>query len=356
MPVSFPHTVEPPASPVSTASARRSGRRTGRARAIMAGCVVGAAFACVVDLAGVVWGSNSHAVVPGRAYRSAQPTGPRLDEYADRHGIRTVISLRGPQHKQTWLDVTRTAQGRRLSLEVVTLSPRRLPSPSELQRLIEVFDRSEPPILIHCREGADRTGLASTAYVLLYTDADLTTARRHCSVRFGHLGLGREAAADEFFDRYVDWLARRGEAHSPARFRQWATTEYCPGPYRARLELVSGPVPAEIARSAQFVIRAHNTSTETWHFDAGGTGIHVDYTVYGPDGSLAWHDRAGLFEQTVPPGASVDLTLPIGAPTAAGRYELFVDLVGPKGTFTQFGSEPLTHEWDVSTPAEPRRR
>src|SRR5688500_911767 len=122
MPVSSPSTVEPQATPISAALARRAGRRTGLARALTTGCVVGAGLACLVDLAGVVWGPIFHAVVPGRAYRSAQPTGSRLDEYADRHGIRTVISLRGPQHKNTWLAEARVAQARGLSVEVVTLS------------------------------------------------------------------------------------------------------------------------------------------------------------------------------------------------------------------------------------------
>ena len=356
MSVHSPSTVEPRAKRDFATPMRRAARRGGLARAITTGCIFGAVLACLVDLARVVWGPNFHPVVPGRVYRSAQPTGPRLEEYVDRHGIRTVISLRGPQHKNTWLAETRAAQARGLSLEVVTLSPVRLPSPSEVGRLIEAFDRSEPPILIHCRQGADRTGLAATTYLLLYTDSDCRTAGRHCSLRFGHVGLRREAAADSFFEQYDQWLAEHGQTHTQARFRQWATTEYCPGPHRARLELVAAPDHAEVGEPFHFVLRAHNTSHQPWHFRSGGAGVRAEYVVDGPDGSVAYRDRAGLLDRTVAPGESIDLRLPVPAPASAGRYQLFVQLADPEGTFVQYGSEPLTHEWYAHSPAAPRNR
>jgi hypothetical protein len=65
---------------------------------------------------------------------------------------------------------------------------------------------------------------------------------------------------------------------------------------------------------------------------------------------------AGFFNATVPPGGSVDLSLPVPAPAAAGRYRLYVDLAQRNVAFAQYGSEPLFHDWEARNPAPARDR
>src|SRR6185369_17020498 len=101
------------------------------------------------------------------------------------------------------------------------LSAKRHPPPSEIRRLIEVFDRTEYPVILHCARGSDRTGLASAVAVLLLTDGGLPAARRQMWPRYGHLNAGRTALLDLFFDYYEAALASRGETHTPDRFRKW---------------------------------------------------------------------------------------------------------------------------------------
>src|SRR5947209_8358851 len=81
-----------------------------------------------------------------------------------------------------------------------------LPPPNEVRRMIEVLDRSEKPVLVHCQRGADRTGLVSTSAVLLYTTATLGEARRQLWPRYGHIRGGRTTIIDQFFDLYESWL------------------------------------------------------------------------------------------------------------------------------------------------------
>src|SRR5439155_4655128 len=202
---------------------------------------------------------NRHVVVPGRVYRSAQLTPAQLERVVRDHDIKTVINLRGRPFSDWYPAEAQTTQALGVSQEDITTSANRLPAPGEVRRLIEIFDRSEHPILMHCQQGADRTGLAATMYLLLYSDAEYADARRQCSPRFGHIPIHTAAAMDEFFDQYEEWLAGRREVHSPAAFRRWATTEYCPGAGRARLELVSGPGDAEVGRPVVFTVRAYNT-------------------------------------------------------------------------------------------------
>lgn len=321
------------------------------------GLIIGSLGACVAEIVRMSAGRNKHLVVPGRVYRSAQLTPSQLESFVQRNGIRTVINLRGRPFDDWYPAEMQATQALGISQEDITTSANRLPSPGEIRRLIEVFDRSEHPLLIHCQQGADRTGLAAAMYQLLYTDATFVTARRQCSLRYGHLRIHTAASMDEFFDRYEEWLRGRGESHSPAAFRQWATDVYSPGPNRSRLELLSPTGPVDVSQPVVFTVRAYNISPEPWHLKAGsGAGIHAIYVIQGPTGQPVHSGRAGFFDRTVPPGGYVDLELPIPALTTPGRYRLYVDLMTRNVTFTQYGSEALIHDWDARIPVPPRDR
>ena len=176
---------------------------------------------------------NRHVVVPGRVYRTGQLTPAQLEAFVHRYGVRTVINLRGRPFDAWYPAEMRATQELGISQEDVTTSANRLPSPGEIRRLIEVFDRSEHPLVIHCQQGADRTGLAAAMYQLLYTDASYDAARRQCSPRYGHLRIHTAAAMDEFFDRYEAWLAATRRNPFAGRLPPVGDAEvYCPGPNR----------------------------------------------------------------------------------------------------------------------------
>jgi protein tyrosine phosphatase (PTP) superfamily phosphohydrolase (DUF442 family) len=315
---------------------------------VVAGAIIGALLACVGEVGWMMSHRNTHAVIPGRVYRSAQMTPAQLEQFVQKHNIRTVINLRGRPFNDWYPAQVQLTQQLGISQEDVTTSANRLPPTGEIRRLVEIFDRSEYPILIHCQQGADRTGLASAAYLLLHTDADYATARRQCSPRYGHLAVHTAAAMDEFFDQYEDWLKGQGIEHSPRNFRRWATSEYCPGPGRARLEMQHTPTQIVAGKPVVFTVRAYNISRETWQLTAGTrTGIHAEYVVVGQDGRVAYTGMAGFIDATVPVGSSIDIELPVPAVTTPGHYVLFVDLSERNVSFTQYGSEPLTYDWDA---------
>jgi predicted protein tyrosine phosphatase len=338
----------PPASviadrPVSASALAR--RRLG------AFLILGCLLACAVEIGRMIVARNTHVVVPDRLYRSAQLSPTQLETFVREHQVRTVVNLRGRPFDPWYPAEMEATQALAVSQEDITTSANRLPSPGEIRRLIEVFDRSEHPILVHCQQGADRTGMAAAIYQLLYTDASYAAARRQCSPRYGHLAIHTAAAMDDFFDRYEGWLRERGASHSPDAFREWATNHYSPGPNRGRLELRGPTGSVDVGRPAVFSVRAYNTSPEPWHLKAGtAAGVHANYIVLAPDGQVAYSGRAGFFDRTVPPSEHVDLNLPVPAPTAAGRYRLYVDLMTRNVTFTQYGSEALIHDWDARVP------
>src|SRR5262249_5725542 len=157
-----------------------------------------------------------HTVVPGRVYRSAQQSGPELEHTIARFGIRTVVNLRGNCDPLSWyLDECRATHNGNVSQEDIRFSAGHLPSPHEVRRLLEVLDRSQYPILLHCRRGADRTGVASAMVLLLQTTQGLPQTRHELGPRYGHLAIGRPAYLDGFLDLYQEFLQNEELTHAP---------------------------------------------------------------------------------------------------------------------------------------------
>jgi hypothetical protein len=294
----------------------------------------------------VLFLGNFHAVLAGRVYRRAQPSPATLERLVRTHGIRTVVNLRGGCAPKPWyLDQSRVTHRLGICQEDVCLSAGRLPSVHEVRRLVEVFDHADHPLLLHCHRGADRTGLAAAAYLLLHTDTPLANARRQLGPRYGHVAIGRPAQLGRFFDLYEEWLRGRGQGHTPAAFRRWAEQEYTPANCLCRVEPLD--VPREIPYDAVALrVRFHNTSVRTWQLRPGSNaGVHAHYVVRDDRYRTFYQGRAGLFRADVAPGGSIDLTLALPILYRPGRYHLFVDMVDEQHCdFFQTGSDPLEQE------------
>lgn len=309
------------------------------------------------EAARVYAGTNRHAVIPGKVYRCAQPTGDDLRQMVERHGIKTVLNLRGLTPWDPWYqDEARTAHALNVSQEDVTMSAQALPAPAELRRVIDVFDHTEYPVVIHCKQGADRTGLVSAVALLLYTDATLPEARRQLWPMYGHWPVARTVAMDHFFDLYDEWLKSHGEEHTRERFRQWALNEYTPGGARSNLTWLDGPPTVLAAHTPTgFRVRCENRSNTAWQFKPGNfAGVHVAYAVFDDKAKDVWSGRTGLRFATVPPGGAIDVPVPVkGLPP--GRYTLSVELHDATAagvpfrtnSFVKFGDDSLVAELNV---------
>jgi hypothetical protein len=318
-------------------------------RALAKGVVLGAALAVGLEAIRVLLGNNLHEVVPGRVYRAAQSNGPGLERLIRRHGIRTVVNLRGSNVIMPWFDAESRATAQTdATQEDICLSAGRLPSTNELRRLIAVFDRAEYPLLLHCRRGADRTGLSAAVALLLLPDATFDQARRQLGPRYGHVALGRPAYLDAFFDQYEAWLNGQGAEHTPTRFRKWADEVYLPAGHHAVLEPLE--IPQQVAARRPFAvrIRAHNTGDSTWQLRPESTaGVHLRWVIKDRRGVEIDKDRSGMYETQVGPGERIDLTLALPA-LPAGAYRLFVDLMDEQHLcFFQGGSEPWEWEFEA---------
>jgi protein tyrosine phosphatase (PTP) superfamily phosphohydrolase (DUF442 family) len=326
-------------------------RRRPRLRFLVSLGLSVAVLPVAVEAHRVMLGRNFHAVVPGRVYRCAQPSGDALDEIITRHSIRTVINLRGSGEPAQWYhDEARATHRRNIAQEDICFSAGRLPSVPEVRRLIEVLDHTEYPILLHCRRGADRTGLAAAMVLLLTGDTDLEVARRQVSPRYGHFAVGRAAQLDQFFDYYVSWLEAEGKLHAPLTFREWATCHYRPGSCWAELAFLRPP-PSAVTGTASTALelRVRNSSLLPWRLKPLVTaGTHLGCHIYDDHDRLVDVVKTGLRDGLVFPGATIDFTLVLPPLHKAGRYRLQLDMVDEQQCwFYQTGSEPLEVELNV---------
>lgn len=155
---------------------------------------------------------NFHTVIPGEFYRSAQPSASQLESYVNRYGIKTVINLRGPDDKAAWYS-EEIAAAKRLGIKHVDfkMSASTMVTHDVAQQLVEVMKSAPKPILIHCKAGADRSGIVSAIYSHEVAGVDQDKAERQLSIFFGHIGipyLSSTFAMDESWEK----LERRFDA------------------------------------------------------------------------------------------------------------------------------------------------
>ena len=201
--------------------------------------VTGGAFAGLTfETARVLAGSNEHTVIPGKVYRSAQLSQEKLQRVIAEKKIRTVINLRGCCPDMAWyMGDARATHATGISQEDLSFSAKRYPHPGEVNRLIEVFDRTEYPVIMHCAAGADRTGLGQHHRAALAHGR--RSSRRAAATVAALSGISRSAGPpiSISFSTTTKAFSRRPALHThPIDSESGLPKSYCPGPYRAELQ------------------------------------------------------------------------------------------------------------------------
>jgi len=299
-------------------------------------------------------GTNFHAVVPGKIYRSAQLKAETLAEIVRRYGLRSVVNLRGGCPEFDWYQQERqTLQSLNVRQYDIRFSYRAPPPVPELRNLVQVLSDCEKPVLLHCRRGADRTGLAS-AIALICENESLEVARKQLSPFYGWFPAGGPERLAEVLDWYADWLKKLQLASSREVFALWVEEHYKPGHLWAELEPLSVPDRWRVGETVAARFRVHNRSDFCWRFRiTPRVGVHLrawllpeDIEVRDP-AELAGlpSDAAGFFNTTVAPGECLEITLPLPRSDRAGQFVLLVDLVDAHdGPFGVYGS-PTFRRW-----------
>jgi hypothetical protein len=170
---------------------------------------------------------NLGVVDPGRVYRCAQP-GANLGRLLDEIRPGSILNLRGGTNADAWyIAEVRAARERGIDFYDIPISAVRRPSRRDLLVLLDLFERCRYPLLIHCKQGADRTGLASGLYLMSRRGESPEHALRAFALAHGHVAFGGPEHLEEPFTEYAAWLRERALVHTPGRLRAWVERDYC---------------------------------------------------------------------------------------------------------------------------------
>ena len=160
-------------------------------------------------------------VAPG-LYRSSHPMPYQL-RAAARAGVKSVLNLRGVE-THVGSNVLEWDACREAGLHIVhfPMPSRDPPEPGQVLGLVRLFETLPKPILVHCKSGADRAGLASTVYRLTQVGEPLEAAIRELAFwRHGHVRQAKTGVLDHFFEVYREHRDRHGTA-----FLDWVRKDY----------------------------------------------------------------------------------------------------------------------------------
>jgi hypothetical protein len=241
-----------------------------------------------------------------------------------------VINLRGESSKAFYDEEVAVAEEEGVELISIKLSAVDLPSAYWIRRLAEALETAERPLLIHCRAGADRTGVASVMAAMAVGGAPYREARKQLSMRYFHFDGSPEHIAG-FLQRYEQWCRANGrDTGGWEQFKRWATKIYHPDYYKVRIDppaeaMVAAPgervtLEMTVTNLADEAVPAGEAARQFRLVAFLGTSVFEE-----PDRELS--PRVDLPEKDVAPGESVTVELPLRAPKRPGVYEVGFDLV-----------------------------
>lgn len=152
-------------------------------------------------------------------FRSNHPDAAALATWKAR-GVVDVISLR-PSKGAVHAFEAKVCAELGLRLRNAALTSREAPRAENLARLLDLFDTLERPALMHCKSGADRTGLAAALWHIHVEGQPVAKAREHLSLQYLHFKSSKTGVLDRVLDAYAERL-RIG----PIKVQDWIQNEY----------------------------------------------------------------------------------------------------------------------------------
>jgi len=166
--------------------------------------------------------TNFHEIEPGY-FRSNHPTEKRFKQYSEQ-GFKTVINLRGASMQPQYQLEKTLCDELNLKLIDIEMEGGQAPPRETVLALLDAYETAEKPMLVHCKSGADRTGLAA-ALLRLSHGATVSEAKQELSLRYLHLKNGGKGVLGWIIDQYATETAS-----DPLSVRTWVMTKYDPAP------------------------------------------------------------------------------------------------------------------------------
>ncbi len=164
----------------------------------------------------------------GQMYRENQPNPKRIAIWAE-EGIKTVINLRGESPKGFYLLEREACEAHGMILINFRMFSRDTHTVAKLRAAKELFETIEYPAVMHCKSGADRTGIMGVLYKHFKMGETIEQAIEQLSLKYMHVKQGKTGMLDFFFENYIAYNAK-----SPIDFMDWVETVYDPADVKSR--------------------------------------------------------------------------------------------------------------------------
>lgn len=285
---------------------------------------------------------NFHEIVPGLAYRSAQPPPEVLAKWIAHYGIRTVLNLRGRSRKEFYESEKRVVRRTRATLIDLPMSARRLPDVPTMRKLVKVLETARRPLLLHCYYGTDRSGVASVMAAMAIGGVDYAQASQEVSLRTMHV-LPRSGITS-LLDEYESYCKAEGRKLAGwKQFRHWVTQVYVPGYFNID---IAAPKQVHVrpGRWVSVELAVTNRSGQTIPFADSSLEFRLTTVIGTPDILDSWSTASGpvtfLRWQNLAPGQTRVVRHRLPAMEKPGRYVLRFDILRlGKPRDTSFGRE-----------------
>lgn len=164
--------------------------------------------------------------VDQNVFRGAQPTEGGF-KYLAEIGVKTVIDLREADQRSRAEEGLVTAAGMTyVNIPMTGLTP---PTEAEISRALGILEGGSGAVFVHCKRGADRTGVVIASYRIDHDGWDSERALREAKARgMSFLQLPRMSYIKAFRPRILE--AKAGVAVTSVTASSDATT---PGPVSA---------------------------------------------------------------------------------------------------------------------------
>lgn len=143
-------------------------------------------------------------------YRANQPSPEHLEKFAAM-GIKTILNLRGASPKGYYLLEEEACHKLGLILINHQVFSRDTPTRESVHKLKSIYETMEYPAVMHCKSGADRTGIAGVLYKHFKMGLPIREALEQLRLKYLHIRQGKTGMLDFFFEDYLRYQDEGGE-------------------------------------------------------------------------------------------------------------------------------------------------
>lgn len=171
---------------------------------------------------------HNHRHIGEQMYRENQPSPKRIAQLADM-GIKTIINLRGESPKGFYLLEKEACEAHGITLVNYRMYSRDVHTVEAIKGARDLFETIEYPAVMHCKSGADRTGIMGVLYKHFKLGLPISEAVEQLRLKYLHVRQGKTGMLDFFFEDYLTYA----ETHDIS-FIDWVETVYDPTDVKAR--------------------------------------------------------------------------------------------------------------------------